>query len=137
MMGDGMSEMNEEKITKCLEALGRIDSNPEQVGRDMERTRQRILEEIARPQTHPDNLWRKVMKSNLIKFAIAAIVMIAAVAGFFWMGDGATLAWAEVAARVMERVLEVEIRMAEGLARLAERLSTRLATGWVPPAGLR
>ena len=100
MMGDGMSEMNEEKITKCLEALGRIDSNPEQVGRDMERTRQRILEEIARPQTHPDNLWRKVMKSNLIKFAIAAIVMIAAVAGFFWMGDGAKLAWAEVAARV-------------------------------------
>lgn len=100
MMGDGMSEMNEEKITKCLEALARIDSNPEQVGRDMERTRQRILEEIARPQTHPDNLWRKVMKSNLIKFAIAAIVMIAAVAGFFWMGDGAKLAWAEVAARV-------------------------------------
>lgn len=100
MMGDGMSEMNEEKITKCLEALARIDSNPEQVGRDMERTRQRILEEIARLQTHPDNLWRKVMKSNLIKFAIAAIVMIAAVAGFFWMGDGAKLAWAEVAARV-------------------------------------
>ncbi len=92
--------MNEEKITKCLEALARIDSNREQVGRDMERTRQRVLEEMARPQTHPDNLWRKVMKSNLTKFAIAAIVMIAAAAGFFWMGDGARLAWAEVAARV-------------------------------------
>ncbi len=63
----------------------------------------RVHDEISRAQAESarvePNIWRIIMKSKTMRFAAAAMIVVAALIGIYYLGgsiDGATVAWPQV-----------------------------------------
>ncbi|MFA5864396.1 MAG: hypothetical protein WC975_06880 [Phycisphaerae bacterium] len=85
---------------KCLIKNAKIKTNPkvnEAVLKDL--LNELDVSQKKRSAVSPPNVWRNIMKSKIIKFAVAAVVMIAVLIGIHHFNgtiDGSSVAWADV-----------------------------------------
>ena len=73
---------------------------------ELDRRIDNLIKQAEKKQTHKSNTWRLIMKSNITKLAIAAMLIIAALIGINQFGgsiDGTSVALADVAKAIGER----------------------------------
>ena len=92
-----MSEINEKEIKRRFEAISNFEAGPEVTARNLERVRQMLTKLPSVQETRPQNIWRIIMRTKIIKFAAAAVIIIAALIGInSFLGTGTSVAFAEV-----------------------------------------
>jgi outer membrane lipoprotein-sorting protein len=94
-----MSEINEKEIKRRFEAISQFEPSREVTTCDLEQTRKNLAGKISTKQPAELKIWRTIMKSNITKFAAAAVIIIAVLIGVRYSGgsfDGTSVAWADV-----------------------------------------
>src|SRR4030043_211183 len=113
-----MSEIDEKEIKRRFETISKFELRPEAVARDLERTRQNLAKKISEQQTTRQRIWRIIMKSNIAKFATAAVIIVGIMLVINYMGssvDGTSVAWADVVRPILTaRTVVFNVIMAEG-----------------------
>ena len=100
----------------------------EQVFADVLRARQKIKENVP---AVPVNIWRIIMKSPLTKFAAAAVLVIACVAGVFVFNKTSGVAWAiEQSIEALSKYNAVLVDGSESFLDEDGRLQTRKGKTW-------
>jgi len=94
-----MSEMDEREIKRRFEVISQFEPSPEVAARDLERARERLIEQTTEKQTKQQDMWRIIMKTKSFKIAAAAIVVIAVSLGIHELvgiPGSPSVAWADV-----------------------------------------
>ncbi len=71
-----MSEINEKEIKRRFEAISSFKTRPEVTARNLKRVRQMLTRKPREQEIRPQNIWRIIMKSRIIKIAAAAMVIL-------------------------------------------------------------
>jgi outer membrane lipoprotein-sorting protein len=74
-----MSEINEREIKRRFRAISQFEPSQEVTARDLEQTRKSLAGKMGKKQPAEIKIWSNIMKSNITKFAAAAIIIIVVV----------------------------------------------------------
>ena len=72
-----MAEIDEQEILRRFRAIAQFQLSPECTERDLERARAKVLELTNKQEPNPSGLWGAGRKSKIVKYAAAAVLMIA------------------------------------------------------------
>lgn len=81
-----MSEIDEKEIKQRFEAISKFEVSPEVTARDLEQTRKSLAGKIFTKQPTELKIWRTIMKSNITKFAAAAVIIIGIMLVIYYLG---------------------------------------------------
>ncbi len=74
-----MSEIDEKEIKRRFEAISKFEISPEVTARDLEQARKNLVEKVSTKRPAEMKIWKIIMKSKIIKFAAAVVIIIATV----------------------------------------------------------
>jgi outer membrane lipoprotein-sorting protein len=121
-----MAKYDEKEILRGLETISKIKPSSEATHRAMERVRETLADKQAKRGRSNPRIWMIVIQSRIIKFAAAAVIIIAIVIGISQFGGTtaeAGVCWAEVG----KKVEQIEMFICRGQRRPVETVKEKTA----------
>ena len=96
-----MSEIDEKEIKRRFEKISNFEISHKAAAWNLERAKQSLNELTTDRQTKGQNIWRIIMKSNVTKLTVAAMIIIVCSIGLiFWRSTSSGIALADVLTRI-------------------------------------
>ena len=125
-----MSKIDENKIHRRLKALSQIKPSSEATGRAIQQVRDTLVNKEKRQQHANARIWRNIFKIPIIKFAAAAVLLIAVGYAVGWL-SAPTVDTEELQAALRQDLLEQmnerwQSAFAAGCAQIKEELQRQV-----------
>jgi outer membrane lipoprotein-sorting protein len=82
-----MSENDDSRLRRCFAEISRFEPRPEVTARDLQQTRQRLIQQMDKLRTGKKPRLRMILKSRITKLTSAAMIVLAVAIGISELGE--------------------------------------------------